>query len=118
MFKFQCLYCGSNQLIFSKWVKDEETVIFHNDNHIEYHQHIDDNDVLGAEHRFICGTCKKPLLYGNLTTEEELINYLNLSDQERAEIQEEYDIKQEQEAQLDEKRSDDEQGTIFTDPEK
>ena len=110
MFKFQCLYCGSNELIFSKWVKCEEKVIIHSNDHINYHQHIDDNDVLGAEHRFICGTCKKPLLYGNLTTEEELIDYLNLSGQERAEIQADYEQKEE--------HLSDEQGSISSDPEK
>jgi hypothetical protein len=113
MNKFKCLYCGSEgKLIFSKYVKCEDTVIFYEDNHIEYDQHIDDNDVLGAEHRFICGACKRPVMfYGDyMTTEEELVALLNLTAEELAEMQADYEPTEDQ-------LLSDEQGTIFTDPE-
>jgi len=117
MHKFQCLYCGSEELVFTKWVKCLEKVIFHTNDHINYHQHIDDNDVLGAEHRFICGSCKKPVLfYGDyMTTEDELIAYINFTDQERAEILEDYEQIKENQAQFEGKMSDDE-GSVNSDP--
>lgn len=105
MYKFICPTCGSSELVFTCWVKCDSKVIVYDDGFIEYQQKdIDDNDVLGAEYRFICGTCRQPLkVHGEfITTESELADYLNLSAQQFEEIEANYQSQMEQEVHYEE----------------
>lgn len=83
MIKFKCINCGSNKLMFIKWVKCEETVIFHNE-HIEYQQNIYEDDILEADYGYICGSCRKHLQfhYFNIQTESQLQNYIEFYSEE------------------------------------
>lgn len=105
---FKCLKCGCEGLLYEKWVKCQEKVIIHQDGNIEYvDQNIDDTNVLGAECRFICGSCgEPPMLYGEyITTEADLIDYLEMSVEKRAEMQADFEQILNEEAQIEEKMS-------------
>lgn len=94
MEKFVCLHCGSSELSYEKWVKREDKVIVHDNGSIEcYDKQIDTAKVDWSYDQYICGSCTKPLLFyddnfgfGEVSTEDQLLNYLSLSIQERKEM--------------------------------
>jgi hypothetical protein len=110
MSEFICEKCGSTELGYQKWIYCEEKVLIRPDGQHEYFdQQIDDNKVFGVGCRFICGSCgKSPMLYGDYITDEaELKTYLKLTPAQRAEIQADYEQKDEQQAQPEEEPADD-----------
>lgn len=101
MERFICENCGSTELIYDNWVRCRKKVIIQSTGFIEYFdQNINVDDILPAEYRFICGSCgKSPMLYGNYITDEaELIDYLNLTAEEKAEMQEDYEKRADEQA--------------------
>jgi len=109
---FVCFKCGSEKLMYEKWVKCQEKVIIHHDGHIEYvEQKIDDNNVLRVECRYVCSSCgEPPMLYGDyITTEDDLKEYLEMSLEERAEMQADFEQMQFEQAKLEEKKLEDEE---------
>ena len=119
MCKFSCFKCGYNQIKFEIFVKHQEDVVVHPDGHIQYcNPVVYDSNVVGAVNKYICGTCNNPiLLYGDyITNESKFKEYLAQTKKQRRQMEAEYDWQLKQNAQLDEKKSD-EQGTLFTDPE-
>ena len=105
MEKFKCLSCGSFELSFVKWVKCVEKVVVHKNNHIEYYdQQIDVKDMLRAEYRYICACCgRPPMLYGtSIMTEDDLLEYLDMTVDERAAMQAEYEQMQLEQANPEE----------------
>jgi len=122
MFQFKCFNCGSDELSYEKWIKEREAVLIQPDTgFITYiDQQIDDTNVLPAECRFICRTCKKPVLFhgsSDIQTEAELTDYLGFTVDQRAEMQAEFEQIEKQKAQSAEQLLSDEQGSIFVDPE-
>ena len=113
MYNFKCLSCSGSKLRYGKWIKCDEDVLVHQeDDFIEYiNQQIDDNNVLGADCRFICGSCgEPPMLYGDyITTEDELNDYLKMSLEERAEMQADFEQMLNEEAKIEEKLLEDEE---------
>ncbi|MHB9071673.1 MAG: hypothetical protein ACYC54_15040 [Sedimentisphaerales bacterium] len=121
MFQFKCFNCGSDELSYEKWIKEREAVLIQPDTgFITYiDQQIDDTNVLPAECRFICQTCKKPVLFhgSDIQTEAELTDYFGFTVDQRAEMQAEFEAQQEQEAQNEEYHLSDDEGTIDSDTE-
>lgn len=101
MEKFVCLKCGNTELSVVKWIKSKEKVEVHPDGHIEYlDQQINDNEVRDSDSKFICRTCKTPLFIylpgvlryaQDVSTDQNLIRYLNLSIEERRKMAADYE---------------------------
>ena len=90
MCTFKCLKCGSTNLGYQQWVESCSPVVIDSEGHLEYKQAIVDKDnELGAVGGFVCMDCKDTLyLRGSrVETEEELIAYLNLTPEERSELE-------------------------------
>lgn len=117
MHKFKCLTCGSEELSYEKWIKCREKVSIRPDGHVEYFdQDINDTDMLPVECRFICACCGKPLMfYGNsIVTEAELQDYLDMTVDQRAEMQAEYEALEQEKAQYEDQRQALQIETYFT----
>lgn len=110
---FNCFKCGGSELSYQKYVKYVDKVIIHPDDHIEHHQQkIDETDVIGAEHYYICACCGMPPMFRGdyITTEDELVEYLGMTLEERAEMLAEYFTMDEELAQqIEECRIDEEE---------
>lgn len=108
MEQFKCLNCGAeDELSYEKWIKFRTAVLIQPDGLMTYFdQDINDNEVLGVEGRFICSCCgKPPMLYGNcIVVENELKDYLQMSFDQRAEMQAEFEQREEEIAQSEEQR--------------
>ena len=80
--KFQCPYCGSNELYCQKYVDCREDVIIHDNGHIEYGPPIiDEDNICGVGAHFRCKQCNRRLFYTGMdvSNEEELRTYLSYS---------------------------------------
>ena len=101
MEKFQCLKCSGSELVYDKWIKCRDKVLIQYDTGFitYFDQEINDADVLPVECRFICSCCgQPPKLYGEcIVTEANFQVYLEMTIDQRAEMQAEYDQKQEDE---------------------
>ncbi len=91
--QFNCRKCGSNDLSQKKWVSCEVPVVFQENRFLEYlPSHVDESDDLGGVGGFICRSCKTPLYYRGccISNEEDLFDYLSLTEEERQEQEQLY----------------------------
>jgi hypothetical protein len=94
MNKYKCEKCGCEKLSYQKYVKCLSDVDIDENGQIHYGQSIiDEDNYVGAEFGYVCGSCGSRLSHGFnwLETEEELIQYLTTAPEVLAEQQRQFD---------------------------
>jgi len=93
MSKFVCSECGSTDLAYRKFIKCITPVEIKEDGTIVYLSSvIDEDNTLGVECRFVCADCGHTIYHrGNpLETEGDLLYFLDLTNEERKQQNDDY----------------------------